>query len=312
MLPAKYGEESRRINKSDGFLPFRIVWKCAAALTQITSWIIATQVQLAVSLLTKATGVIRDSSCTDVHESKRRKPSAWKYLLLEDMGNPMATDVLFLGEPLTAETLVVLVPGNPGNASFYEEFLEHIYELSEQQVSCVCFSHLGHSDRAPPPPGTRIHFEDQVEHAARTIALLQRRYAQARVVLVGHSIGSRMVLESMGPRGRAAGLAPRRVARCILLFPTLSHLGTSPNGSRMYPLLACHDAVAHVVALLWALAGRRGLRALARARLGQVCVWCGVGTRNCGGAPDAWCKGPQGGAGCPPRGSGACCPRERW
>lgn len=39
----------------------------------------------------------------------------------------MATDVMLMGDPTTAELIVVLVPGNPGNASFYEEYLEHLH-----------------------------------------------------------------------------------------------------------------------------------------------------------------------------------------
>ena len=161
---------------------------------------------------------------------------------------------------------------------FYIPFASRLFELGEGSYDVAVLSHAGHSPGyiKPPPPvqsgeeeeqdtvsdksdsGAAVgdegsesthrdwfNLEDQIEHKLAYI----REHASDKdsLYLVGHSIGSWMVLQLM------KRLDPSRVKKILLLFPTIEKMGTTPNGIRLAPLFtswrlpftAC--SVVHVV-----------------------------------------------------------------
>ncbi|XP_043844883.1 lipid droplet-associated hydrolase isoform X2 [Dromiciops gliroides] len=140
--------------------------------------------------------------------------------------------------------LVLVVTGNPGIPAFYAEFVKALYLSLEKRYPVWVISHAGHvsvphgakvdEERPEDPSGSKLDedafgLEGQVEHK---LAFLRRHVpATLKLVLIGHSVGSYMLLEMM----KRAPQLP--VLRCFLLFPTIERIAKSPNGKVMTPLL---------------------------------------------------------------------------
>eukprot|EP00053_Salpingoeca_punica_P024068 m.12226 g.12226 ORF g.12226 m.12226 type:complete len:254 (-) comp6175_c0_seq1:1746-2507(-) len=107
----------------------------------------------------------------------------------------------------------------------------------------------GHRSPGPQPEQRRW---PQALHAARPgraqTGRPQRsslRPSTTKVVLAGHSIGSHICLEML--RRLPEGL----VLQTFLLFPTIHHIGSTPNGYMYFPLVAYfRSAAGHFVHLL--------------------------------------------------------------
>ncbi len=94
----------------------------------------------------------------------------------------------------------------------------------------MCIGHSGHSRASyTERPHT---LAEQVAHKLDLVRHFIRDNPQARVVLAGHSVGAYIALELL----RDAFIG-QHVARVLCLFPTVHHIGTTPNGRRLYPLL---------------------------------------------------------------------------
>eukprot|EP00055_Hartaetosiga_balthica_P015817 m.96394 g.96394 ORF g.96394 m.96394 type:complete len:406 (+) comp8966_c0_seq5:136-1353(+) len=123
--------------------------------------------------------------------------------------------------------VIVMIPGNPGNPKFYTEYMTEIHE--RLKVPCVVLGHTGQSFLSK-GKATFSHFH-QVEHKVKLMKLVQTRYPSAKFILVGHSIGAWIGTEML------RSLNQDDVSLVINLFPTVHHIGTTPNGKRLYPLL---------------------------------------------------------------------------
>ena len=90
-----------------------------------------------------------------------------RFALRKDPLNPelgLATDVLYVGDLNGAAAILVLIPGNPGNAGFYRSYMAQLVKRSGGRIACIAISHLGHSTRAPPMPGQRFSYRSQIAH----------------------------------------------------------------------------------------------------------------------------------------------------
>lgn len=159
------------------------------------------------------------------------------------------TDTLSIGERSTADLTVVVVPGNPGHPLFYTAFMERLHKqavaaATGREVCVMAISHLGHSPAAPARPCSYL---EQSRHAADVVATLQRSNPRSVFVLVGHSIGCRLLLDMFAGNGAAAGWDESRVSRAVLLFPTVSFIGYSPNGFSNYPVMRCYSAMSAIL-----------------------------------------------------------------
>ena len=166
------------------------------------------------------------------------------------------TETVRIGDLETAETIVLLVPGNPGNPRFYIQFMARLCELaasgggSSGKLAGAVVGHLGHSRRSQPPGGCGVlphSYADQIAHKIEFMAYLQAAYPRARLVLAGHSIGAHCMLAMYQHR-----LCHRaRVAGCLGLMPTVLHIVATPNGATHYPLLLyCRRSIGLLAGLL--------------------------------------------------------------
>lgn len=169
------------------------------------------------------------------------------------LGNGTLNLILSLSHFLTTT-----VPGNPGLSSYYIPFLQtlHSSPALRGKLEILAVSHRGH---APVPPGTHSFFgpndeaakaaargtgtdlDDQIAHKISVLDAVRAIYPReedrdqeergegeedVQVVLCGHSVGAYMSLEVMRAR-------PGQVDGLHLLFPTLSWIGRTPNGTKL-------------------------------------------------------------------------------
>ena len=138
------------------------------------------------------------------------------------------THIYRLGEQLNLSTTFVIIPGNPGLGGFYIPFAHQLFDLVERKYAILIISQAGHS----PPLKRCFTLQEQIEHKLRTIEQLVPARQGQRLILIGHSIGSYMLLQMLD-RLRD------RYDRAFLLFPTIERMAESEAGQRFqrwYPL----------------------------------------------------------------------------
>lgn len=140
------------------------------------------------------------------------------------------------------QDVVLIVPGNPGVVEFYEVFARGLFQALGRSADVVVVSHGNHVRRADPLARAalrargapwryrHLHLQEQVQHKVAVVRDMQARRPDARLFLVGHSIGAHLVLQIMRHVPEAQlGLA-------VLLYPTIMHIGSTPNGRRLAPV----------------------------------------------------------------------------
>ncbi|KAI0403359.1 hypothetical protein F4802DRAFT_571912 [Xylaria palmicola] len=158
--------------------------------------------------------------------------------------------------------LVFFVPGNPGLIRFYAPFLSALRDLldADASLSTVDFHIHGQNlagfaeeDHEPFTSKQKPHdLEFQIQHILQSVSSLRvgsgpkQGQPYDHVLLIGHSVGAYIALETCRRVLRDPALAPAlRLASGILLFPTIDHIADSPNGwklnmLRQTPLLGDH------------------------------------------------------------------------
>lgn len=171
---------------------------------------------------------------------------------------------------------MALTAGNPGLCEYYKKFLEAMHtspQLRDRSV-IVGLSQLGHDlprPSAPPPTGRCRAFgkdheyyslKDQLAMADAAVAEMRAKYAPKPIPLIvmGHSVGA-YIAQHVYAR------APDQFLSVHLLFPTISHIGATPNGQRLSTLFL--PAMALVATWLSALLALLPL-ALHRALIGVL------------------------------------------
>lgn len=145
-----------------------------------------------------------------------------------------------LAAPIRQPKLFLLfVPGNPGLPSYYLDYLStiHSHPLLRGQVEILAVGHVGHAPwpstfpSAGPQPTS---LKAQIEHKVRIVDRIREMYprsedaqgGEVQLVLCGHSVGSYLLLEVLKQRlTRLDGLH--------MLFPTVAHIGSTPNAVRI-------------------------------------------------------------------------------
>ncbi|XP_034941822.1 lipid droplet-associated hydrolase [Chelonus insularis] len=133
--------------------------------------------------------------------------------------------------PTGCKDLVIVIPGNPGVPSFYMAFIKALKSRLPPETPVWVVGHAGHvqpSDNLSFLPNTSsnkelYNLDGQVNHKVAFI----KQYVpkDARIHLIGHSIGSWMILQLLKDPEFAS-----RVVKCYLLFPTVERMAETPNG----------------------------------------------------------------------------------
>uniref|UniRef100_A0AC35F0T3 Lipid droplet-associated hydrolase n=1 Tax=Panagrolaimus sp. PS1159 TaxID=55785 RepID=A0AC35F0T3_9BILA len=131
-----------------------------------------------------------------------------------------------------SDAKVVMVPGNPGNEGFYEDFGKQLIEKTaidkNENVEFITVSHLNH---VPLPKALDEHqtnevylLKDQVHHKLNFFK--EHLTKTDRIYLISHSIGSYMALQIL-PVLESEGY---NIIGCCALFPVFEFLPKSSQG----------------------------------------------------------------------------------
>ncbi|KAI0196790.1 hypothetical protein EV127DRAFT_417738 [Xylaria flabelliformis] len=148
------------------------------------------------------------------------------------------------------DVLVFLVPGNPGLIGYYAPFLSALRDLLDATTSFKAIdfhihgqSLAGFVDGDHEPFTSRrkpYDLEYQIQRIVKTVSSLRIESGPKQgqpydhVLLIGHSVGAYIVLETCHRVLRDPCLAPElKLTSGILLFPTIDHIADSPSGWKL-------------------------------------------------------------------------------
>ena len=141
--------------------------------------------------------------------------------------NGIPTHIYQLGDLSLSSKSIVIIPGNPGLGGFYIPFAHELYDLFNKNLSILIISQASHS----PPLEHCFTLNEQIEHKLKAIEKLLP--LNQELILIGHSIGSYMLLKMLDK-------LENRLNRAFLLFPTIERMKESDAGKRFtrwYPIL---------------------------------------------------------------------------
>lgn len=117
--------------------------------------------------------------------------------------------------------------GNPGLSDFYIDFLWQIrQDVKHSSLAILAHSHIGHDARLATPEDA-LTLQDQVEATCATLDHIREAFPEpVPIILMGHSIGSWICMQVMRSRSDT-------VHTMFALFPTVSNIKNTPNGTRL-------------------------------------------------------------------------------
>jgi len=125
--------------------------------------------------------------------------------------------------------VLLFIPGNPGLLSFYPPFLTAVWDKvsSSARLAIFAHAHVGHTpgidDRSEWNP-QRYGLTTQIQNAVEAFDSVKLAFGPTiKIILIGHSIGAWVALQVLKAR-------PEAVDGLFLLFPTISHMRSTPNG----------------------------------------------------------------------------------
>ncbi|XP_077241331.1 alpha/beta-Hydrolases superfamily protein isoform X2 [Tasmannia lanceolata] len=157
---------------------------------------------------------------------------------------------------------VLFIPGNPGVVSFYKDFVEALYDLLEGNASITAIGYISQT-RKNWERGNLFSLQDQINHKVNFIGQeLQNK--DIPIVLVGHSIGSYISLETFKR-------LPQQVQYFIGLYPFLM-LKTKSSWQSILEIITASQILSASISSIIALLGFFPIsvsRFLVRKLLGQ-------------------------------------------
>ncbi|KAI8366822.1 uncharacterized protein BYT42DRAFT_587990 [Radiomyces spectabilis] len=134
------------------------------------------------------------------------------------------------------KTVLFFIPGNPGLAEYYTQFLQDIHEHSAPSLEICAVSHLGHSVGSHTVASSRdavYTLQEQIEHKIDCFDQLRKdNPGGTQFILMGHSVGAYICAEVLKQRQQ------HDIVRLIALFPTLREIALTPNGVFISRLLS--------------------------------------------------------------------------
>ncbi|KAJ2826194.1 hypothetical protein IWW50_002490, partial [Coemansia erecta] len=134
-----------------------------------------------------------------------------------------------------ARGVMLMIPGNPGLADFYIDFLKSIHDRFIDDLDIICVSHLGHTRFADNHGivyrNTKLYdFQEQISNLIDTFDAIDNQYASVvprpKMFLCAHSTGCYFAQKICECRSD-------RVQRVFSLFPAIGNLGESPQGMKL-------------------------------------------------------------------------------
>ncbi|GMT31954.1 hypothetical protein PFISCL1PPCAC_23251, partial [Pristionchus fissidentatus] len=183
-------------------------------------------------------------------------PVGDKWCRVSIMGTDLSPAALQKEESKERERVVILmIPGNPGNEAFYADFGELLLKslmsrderaggsADQRTYLFYTISHLNHVALPAELDGhagtlratDRFQLDAQVQHKLDYVR--EHLPRATRVYLMGHSIGSYMMLRVL-----PYIVEDFRIKGALALFPTIERMALSPNGLRLRRVLAALDS----------------------------------------------------------------------
>jgi hypothetical protein len=150
--------------------------------------------------------------------------------------------------------LIYFITGNPGLIGYYDTFLTTLHNLlSGTPSSPADIFHIhgqslaGFEDDDPsvPTPKSPYSLEYQIQRSQKSLEELRigsgprKGQAYDSIILIGHSVGSYMLLEMIQRLRKNS--SPLKIRSGILLFPTVTHIAQSPSGVKISTLFRIPD-----------------------------------------------------------------------
>ncbi|KAF9650337.1 alpha/beta-hydrolase [Thelephora ganbajun] len=131
--------------------------------------------------------------------------------------------------PLAESTVILFVPGNPGLAAFYTEYLSELHSRSPD-LAILAHSHLAHTPKVVDQPvftnPSSVGLPAQLKSVIEALDAIKQTLQPKNIVLVGHSMGGWLCLQILKAR-------PEEVSGAFLLFPSLCNMAVTPNGRKL-------------------------------------------------------------------------------
>jgi pimeloyl-ACP methyl ester carboxylesterase len=150
-------------------------------------------------------------------------------------------------------TLIFFITGNPGLIEFYTKYLNTLHGLllpesnaQQSQIHIYGQSMAGFSDDQTSLKGEPYSLEDQIQILEGSLNNLctssetQGTPAYDNVILMGHSVGSYILLELIRRFRKSSSAVTINAG--ILLFPTVTHIAQSPSGIKISRLFQWRDS----------------------------------------------------------------------
>eukprot|EP00090_Calanus_glacialis_P047447 TRINITY_DN9865_c0_g1_i2.p1 TRINITY_DN9865_c0_g1~~TRINITY_DN9865_c0_g1_i2.p1 ORF type:complete len:308 (-),score=58.99 TRINITY_DN9865_c0_g1_i2:101-1024(-) len=148
-------------------------------------------------------------------------------------------------ENLENSEIFIIIPGNPGLGSMYQDFMSSLHcSLAKPELSIWAFSYIGHDSEAPTflPTGQTYILEDQILHK---LALLEKLIPRsAKITLIGHSIGCKVIMEVFKRN------TSHQIQDIFFLFPTIENMISTSRGAQIWPLVSTWRPVAVFIVIL--------------------------------------------------------------
>jgi len=168
-----------------------------------------------------------------------------------------SVDYIYVG-PKKRSVRVVVFPGNPGTAGWYEHFLLELENLTKRKdVGFYCISHAGHDTSGLNGLRT-FDVEEQVQSAMKA---MERIEPAEHTVFVGHSFGAHVCQEIVKRNGEI------KPSSCLVYLMPLTYCKRRVNDVEKFLMRkALSDPVAAVVAAVTSVIPSRLRRALVRSK----------------------------------------------
>ncbi|KAG4436006.1 hypothetical protein IFR05_008513 [Cadophora sp. M221] len=152
--------------------------------------------------------------------------------------------------PSATHHLIFFITGNPGLIGYYNTFLHSLHNILNTSQNSQDLYHIhgqslaGFVDSELETRNIPYSLEEQIEislsalKSQRIPSGLQKDQHYDRVILIGHSVGSYILLELIGRLGK---FSLTSISAGILLFPTVTHIAKSPSGVKISTLFRIPD-----------------------------------------------------------------------
>ena len=104
--------------------------------------------------------------------------------------------------PLAESTVVLFVPGNPGLAAFYTEYLSELRSACPN-LAILAHSHLAHTPGIIDQPvftnPSSVDLQTQLKSAIEALDAVRQTLRPKHVIIIGHSLGAWLCLQVRSP-----------------------------------------------------------------------------------------------------------------